>query len=290
MDPVIAVVVLGGALYALREGWRGAKRDFGNAKSNMRAVYRQRVGKRQRVKPGPFGFRVGAGVATGIGVAGIGLRGFAAGCREGWPVGTQRSRDWWDRWAEKRERHPDRVGGNGIPAPVPVPAAAAPAGGEPAVNGNGHPAPDVPPSGWTNPTITVSNENGVGADMTSGSGEVHTMQQLIAELEGMVARAATEVDDASADRSRAEKEMAWVDLIVASLNAQGVTDQTRDAVAGIADPVAAWVKAADARVASADARRAQAGQALVVLRANHQLMQEAVLATENPADLSFYQG
>ena len=124
---------------------------------------------------------------------------------------------------------------------------------------------------------------------TVTGGEVLNMQQLVAELEGIINEAAADLEDAQAEQQRAAEDAGRVEAMVASLSALGLDSQTLSEVGALAETAAQRRAASQQRAAAAEARLAQAQAALQGVQSRHGLMAEAHAATPHPAQKAFYQ-
>src|SRR5215475_9774641 len=105
----------------------------------------------------------------------------------------------------------------------------------------------------------------MGSEMaisTVTGGEVLNMQQLVAELEGIINEAAADLEDAQAEQQRAAEDAGRVEAMVASLSALGLDSQTLSEVGALAETAAQRRAASQQRAAAAEARLAQAQAAL----------------------------
>lgn len=299
MDVVTGFLVVCAVVYAVRRGTRTASRA-------VKGAYRGRVdawNSRHPATPAPFGVKVSKAAATGLSGGMLALRGFTAGWRQGWPEGKQRGREWWDRRTASREVHT----GNDLPTQL-VPHITA-------GTGTGTGLEEFPPyrlRPWTAqeeredadsserfanlPDITNTpniNQHAGGTAMpmpmvTNLGGEVHTLQQLVAELTRIIEEAGADLEDAQADRKRAQEDAASIEVTVASLQEMDLDQETLAEVGGLAEPVQQRCAAADQRATAAEAWQAQAQTALQGVQARHQLMAEAHAATPHAAEKRFY--
>jgi hypothetical protein len=279
MEIVWVIAVIWGLAFAITEGTKRASRA-------VSGTYRKRVKAwvdRNPARPAPWGVKLGASVATALTGGALATRGFVEGVKVGWPEGKQRGRDWW----EGRGATPVETG-----FPPDAPAEAAPV--EPA------PVP-TPPAEVTElaarreptPLRLIDSAPTTGGDMavmTATGGEVVTMQQLIAELEGIKKEAAADLEDAQADRERAKEDANRIETMVASLRSVDMDTATVGEVGALADTAGQRLAAAEQRAAAADQRAAQADAALSGVQARHQLLAEAHASAPHAADKSFYTG
>ncbi len=98
------------------------------------------------------------------------------------------------------------------------------------------------------------------------------------------------MEDASADAQRAKEDAGRVELMVASLQALDLDQQTLAEVGALGDSSSARQAASDQRLAAAEARHAQALTAVQGVRSRHQLMAEAHASTPHAAVKQFYAG
>lgn len=124
---------------------------------------------------------------------------------------------------------------------------------------------------------------------TVTGGEVLNLQQLVAELEGIITEAAADLEDAQAEQQRAVEDAGRVEAMVASLSALELDPQTLSEIGALADSSAQRRSASAQRAAAAEARLAQAQTALHGVQGRHGLMAEAHAATPHPAQKAFYQ-
>jgi hypothetical protein len=144
----------------------------------------------------------------------------------------------------------------------------------------------VPAAGGT-ATTTPGGSNPM-AIVTSTGGEVHTMQQLTAELKGIIEEAGADLEDAQADRKRAQEDASRIEVMVASLQALDLDRQTLGEVSALADTASQRKAASEQRAAAAEARHAQAQTALKGVQDRHSVMAEAHAATPHAANKEFY--
>lgn len=124
---------------------------------------------------------------------------------------------------------------------------------------------------------------------TVTGGEVLTMQQLVAELQGIIEEAAADLEDAEAEQQRAVEDAARVEAMVASLSELELDPQTLSEIGALADSSEQRRSASEQRAAAAEVRLAQAQAALQGVQSRHGLMAEAHAATPHPAQKAFYQ-
>jgi hypothetical protein len=138
------------------------------------------------------------------------------------------------------------------------------------------------------PATTTEGTEPMSTITSSTGGEVMTMDQLLRELNDIARDAATDLEDAQADRKRASDDSARIENMVASLTALDLDQQTLAEVGSLADSAGQRQQASDLRASAADARLAQAEAALKGVQARHSLMQEAHANTPHPAEKAFY--
>jgi hypothetical protein len=179
-------------------------------------------------------------------------------------------------------------------AGAPAAASTPPATANPAAAA----APAVPaPASQPTPELRVVTETptttGTGGDVAieraTPSGEVHTYDQLVAELTAIIKEAATDLEDAKADAKRAEEDGQRIDRMCASLAALHLDSETLGEVRALADSASARARAANDRAKAAESRHSQANRALSGLRTRHHTLAEAHAAAGNKAaDRNFY--
>jgi hypothetical protein len=130
-----------------------------------------------------------------------------------------------------------------------------------------------------------------GNDMsiaTATGGEVTTFASLIAELDEITKEAAGDLEDATADAARAQEDSTRVETMRATLASLDLDQDTLAEISALLEDSGARLKAAQDRQAAAESRAAHAQTALAGVKQRHSLMQEAVDATEHPAEKAFY--
>ena len=128
------------------------------------------------------------------------------------------------------------------------------------------------------------------AIMTNTGGEVHTLEQLVSELEGIAKEAAADLDDAHAHRARAHEDGARFETMAASLHEHDLDQQTLGEISALMEPAAQRKSAADDRASAAEQMLARAQTALRGVQDRHSLMAEAHAATPHAAKKEFYTG
>ncbi|HEX5347871.1 MAG TPA: hypothetical protein VFW64_12355 [Pseudonocardiaceae bacterium] len=140
--------------------------------------------------------------------------------------------------------------------------------------------------GETTPTITEGTA--VTTIATNTGGEVHTMQQLIDELNQLAKQATAEQEDGEAAQKRTTEAVGWLDNLQASLEENDLDQQTLADVTNLADLFTQVQKLRTGMVAALDNIAAGAAAAATGVQARHGAMQEAIDATPHKAKDAFY--
>lgn len=124
---------------------------------------------------------------------------------------------------------------------------------------------------------------------TRAGGEVHSLAQLLTELDAIKAEAAAELEDAQANSKRKHERVQHIDTLVASLRTMKVDEATVGAVQALQEPFQQSKVLADNQATSADHELALATAARETAQRNHGQIREAVVAAPAPAaDGEFY--
>ncbi len=312
MDPFLFVALGAAIVMAAQRGGQNAGREVA---TRWRNGVQRTVGAAERRTGRPAGGATKAGAGLGLGLGGaaywlaVGAVGFVTGAVRGAGEGWRRCYAWRAARAERRAAAAEPsaaepsaaepVSPAGEPAPVSPEPPAVPAGPEPVIRVRGSLAavPDSRPSRVRgslaavpdpapSPRTTDRKDTTMPATITTG--EVHTMAQLIAELEAIASEALAELEDAQADANRATELAGHLEVAHASLTALDLDADTLAAVGALSDAVDARRAAAEARAAAAELAASQATDTAEGVRARHQLMAEAHAATPHAADKAFY--
>jgi hypothetical protein len=120
-------------------------------------------------------------------------------------------------------------------------------------------------------------------------GEVHSLAQLLTELDAIKAEASAELEDAQANSARKGERVQHIDTLVASLRHLRVDEATVGAVQALQEPFQRSKDLADSQAASAEHELMLATAARETAQRNHGQIREAVVASAAPAaDGAFY--
>lgn len=268
--PALVLVIVIAAAIALHGGARGAGQALGEKYRHERerklaakglADKGVAMGYGKRAKRA--GVAAGALAATSVGGGRIAAHAFGRGWRLGWRLGKRRAAAWLQRQGGSAV-----VAGGGGAATATAPDPATPEGAATPAT----PAPATPPATPATPPpatpargIAPNTKGKPMAIETKTGGEITTRSGLIAELEAAKAEALAEHEDAAGDEKRAKEDVARVDLILASLTALKIDDETIKAVGALAETNDARVNAVKARQLAASDRLAAASTALTAV-------------------------
>ncbi|QPP07290.1 hypothetical protein G4Z16_13855 [Streptomyces bathyalis] len=284
------------ATSSVRENYRTG-RDRRHAKADRRRKLAARGGG-----PAPRSASTGVKVASGAVTIGLSsflvARGFIDGFRAGWPKGKERAR----RWADTRKNGSAAKDGDGTPPDDPGSAPAAKSstkddGGKATVHvitsapsASAPKTPAAEPSGGPvpNPSSTSGGSTPVSINTVTG-GEVHSYEQLLAELNSIAVEAHAELEDAQADAERARQDAERIDTMVGSLTELELDRETLGKVSALTESASARLEAANARAVAAETRASGAMETAQHVQQTHQALAEAYAsAPEGGAKKEFY--
>ncbi|MGI5350170.1 hypothetical protein ACQEU8_18590 [Streptomyces sp. CA-250714] len=287
------VIVLLAVCWAVGDG-------VSNATSSVRDNYRARRDRRHQAAlnrrkqaargggPAPRSASTGVKVASGAATVAVGgflvARGFVDGVRAGWPKGMERARRWADTRkngaADNSPTQQDAKGQNSAPTPpeqqpnVPQPSPKSGATDTPK-------SPAAPQRGGPTHNRTNTSGGSTVSINTATGGEVHSYEQLLAELNSIAVEAQAELEDAQADAQRAREDAERIDLMVGSLTELELDQETLGRISSLADTASARLEAANARAVAADSRASGAMATAQHVQQMHQALAEAYASIPN---------
>ncbi|KOG53145.1 hypothetical protein ADK76_28955 [Streptomyces griseoflavus] len=278
--------------------------SFGAAQGAQAA--RREVGEHYRQKKTQYADRnaVAAGEAGGVALGalasttahslGLAARGFRQGWTRGWPKG----REWvLDRTNRRRMRpYDDRAAlaprtakpaeTTTASAPDPLPERLTPRAKETI------PGPRTDTDGPPESTTVPANQGVRTMPITTTTAEATSHTALLAALDAIVNEAVANHDDACADLARSNQEVTNVEALAAGLSSEEIAldPESVGQVQALVEPFKQRAMAAEQRLASCEALKAQAEQAKQVVVAKHQMMKEAHDSNPDAAQKAYYQG
>ncbi|WP_158717049.1 hypothetical protein [Streptomyces rimosus] len=128
--------------------------------------------------------------------------------------------------------------------------------------------------------------------ITTTTAEATNHTALLAALDAIVNEAVANHDDACADLARSNQEVTNVEALAAGLSREEIAldPESVSQVQALVEPFQQRAMAAEQRLASCEALKAQAEQAKQVVVAKHQMMKEAHDANPEAAQKAYYEG
>lgn len=288
---ILLLILVMAFSFGAAQGAQAARREMGDH-------YRQKKTQdadRNAVATGEAGgVSLGALASTTAHSLGLAARGFNRGWRRGWPKG----REWvLDRTNRRRARaYADRAVGLRRPmkppetttstAPDPLPEKPFPR-----VGASG----PAPRTGDRNPPEKTTDPDHKGErtmPITTTIAEATSHTALLTALDAIIQEAVANHDDASADLDRSQQEVTNLEALTAGLASEEIAldPESVGQVQALVEPFQQRVVAAEQRLASCEALKAQAEQAKQIVVAKHQMMKEAHDSNPDAAQKAYYQG
>lgn len=125
------------------------------------------------------------------------------------------------------------------------------------------------------PAATTSTEGPPMAIETATHGEIHTIPQLLTELDAIVAEAAAELEDAAGDKTRAQEDMRRIEMMVISAQNFELDTTSLTLLQSLIEPAKERSNLADRRKATAEHRHGTAIKTRDTVKQKHAGLQDA---------------
>ncbi|GCD40831.1 hypothetical protein [Streptomyces paromomycinus] len=288
---ILLLILIMAFSFGAAQGAQAARREMGD---HYRQKKVQNADRNAAAIGEAGGVSLGALASTTAHSLGLAARGFNKGWRRGWPKGREWVLDRTNRrsvrpYADRdaglvRPKKPYEVTTASAPDPLPKKTSAKTG---PVRSGSRADDDNLPVR------ATESDNKGVRTmPITTTTAEATNHTALLTALDAIIHEAAANHDDASADLARSNQEVTNVEALAAGLASEEIAldPESVGQVQALVEPFQQRAMAAEQRLASCEALKAQAEQAKQIVVAKHQMMKEAHDSNPDAAQKAYYQG